>query len=388
MTKKINRIIPRTMKPIGEKLAEIHCRTQGIYEGTDGYEEEFNRAIYRFNDEAWGLSMTPSGLIGQNPQINGLKGQNPATSKIEPHYFDLMSKTFGEKGFIAKVSKDNDEALKLDRQLRGLVASIAHRILESKYGLTIKGKESAFSFKESMGSEKDSRDQNGKSVLAHYLRLYYGVQITKALEKLFLSEKVELGSIIMDVFGEDFDWQNTYASLNPKEMRETFVSELYSGKTLKQVTSKPVSVGVNNAEFVGPRMQKKTNPSHAKGSLDVYYSHDEALYFDKNKIDSYIEENQSNCNQIVPRKGYMKINPTTKEEVENASMSNPVVFGTIKKNGKDDNFLILGHAQILKANKLGLPMIDCLVLDANETFKMIRRTTKTNDRIKEIRETL
>jgi hypothetical protein len=382
MSKKINRIIPKSMKPIGEKLAEIHCRDMGLDEGSDQYETEFKKYEYGFNDEAWGLSMTPSGLIGQNPRFDSsLFENNPATPKVQAHYFEIMSHVFGDKGYMSSI-KNDDLRLKLERQLRGSVASLAHLLLETKYGLQIKGVNSSFAFKKE--GEGGSPSENNKTVLAQYLRYFYSVQITKALEKIFFSKDVEIKDVISEVIGIDRDRQ-LYGVLNPPKVRARFVENLYTGK------NKLISEG-EEAANESKKAETLQNPRKGKNKTnvneEVYYSHDAALYFDKIKLDDFIEKNKNDCAQIVPKKGYIGKVTVSIEDIKKADMNEPIVFGTMIKKGKPHNFLILGEAQTMKALKEGFPSIDCLVLDAMLTLKTLRPTKNTIGKITEMKNEL
>lgn len=401
MSKKINRIIPKSMKPIGEKLAEIHCRDLGLTENTPEYEEEAKKYIYNFNDEAYGLSMTPSGLISDGYQgSNPLTMSNPATPKVQAHYFDLMDKMFGKKGYVAKHVNNADHALKFERQIRGSIASLVHFLLESKYHTIIKSKGSKisdFEFKQDGGAA------NNDTVLSHYLRLFYTVKLTQLIESLFVdfdaSGKLKIEDIISEVFGTD-EWEkNPYGSLNPKAVRENFVSILYSGEAVSESVHEKSeknesAKGSEEGEVYGPQLEgKKQNPRKSDLNSEninerIYFAHDEGLYFDKVKLTNYIEKNKNDCAQVVPKKSYVANPRATHVEVKNADMNEPIVFGTIVKKGKAHNFLIMGEAQILKANQKGIPSIDCLVLDGIETLKMLQPTQKTLKKITDMKNEL
>lgn len=355
------------MKPIGELLADIHCRNQGFTEGSPEYEETFKKEVYRFNDEAWGLSMTPSGLIKENPlKSNPLSIEpNPATPKVQAHYFDIMEDIFGKRGFIAENITGEERQLHYKRQFRGVIASMAHLLLKAKYKVQIKGNnasESDFEFK------KDGGKSNDETVLHQYQRLYYSVLITKAIEKVFNSKKVKIEDVINDVFEGKLE-RLDYASLNPKDMREYFVSALYNGKQ-------------SPAES---RLQIEQNPSKKSKACDidesVYFSHDSGLYFDKRLIDKYLKENANDCVQIRAKAEYVLVPVATDLEIKNADMRQPILFGSEIKNGKNSNFLILGEAQIMKAVEKGFPLIDGLILDHKKTIEFLRPTKKTMAKI-------
>jgi hypothetical protein len=362
------------MKPIGEKLAEIHCRNLGLDENTPEYEEEAKKYIFNFNDEAYGLSMTPSGLIGQNPQPHAIIGQNPATPKVEAHYFDFMTKMFGKDGYVGKHSKNGYEEIKFERQIRGSIASLVHFLLQTKYKVQIKRKgddKSDFEYK------KDGGAANDDTVLSQYLRLYYTVRLTKALEPLFLDEKIQIEKVITDMFGDL--WKNEpYSALNPKGVREEFVKTLYSGKKKSEGKFKEVEPEETYEEKMEDYYHRQ-NP--VKAVNDCYFSVDQELFFDKNKIDSFLSANKNECSQIKPKKEYLTHVTVSEKEIEKANMNEPILFGSYLKGGRLQHFLILGEAQILKAVNNGLPSIDSLILSPMDTLKMLKPTKKTMGKI-------
>ena len=204
MAKKVARILPRSMKPIGDKLAEIHCNNLGLKAGSKKYENEFQKYIFEFNDEAYGLSMTPSGLIGQNP-----------------HHVKI-----------------------------------------------------------------DDRDQ---------VQHEHGAKLTK----------------------------------------------------------------------------------------DVYAVKSVGLYFDKNKIDEIVRRSDE-LDQISPNISFIDKNiHLSDDEISKTDLTLPIVFGTHSQNGKKHNFIIIGNAQMVKAVKIGIPVVDAIVLDKFETMRLIRPTKNTLKNLKD-----
>lgn len=532
----IKRIIPRSMKPIGEKLAGIHCRSLGI-NGED-YEQAYKDYQFGFNDQAYGLSMTPSGLIGQNP----------STPKISKDIYAEMFNMFNHGKFAdAYIGTDELTIDNFERQFRSVVTTLCHSLLEAKYKVKIKsgnGGQSDFSYKEGVEGSKENEKEKDKTVLSHYLRYFYMVKITKALEKVFIEfdEKAKLKPIgdsfaekITEVLGTN-SWQKSiYQSLGKKTVRREFVSRLYGdekksnavaitkpkeekGVKVKEQVRVPDSVqqfskallkdklatsetdesqfdklkhflvsakdplAIDNGKylvgfrygtekdidyleirrqkekwwfwsenfsewqsisfptFVNERINEwrrenrnstspvevsvfslnegkvyrvndngylkflhnmedresfeviynsiarkdktqKQNPQSIPNDR-VYFAHDEAVYFDRHKLDDYIEKNLSECKQIRAKKGYVTVRAKTDLEIKNADMHGPVVFGSFVKGGKVQNFLIVGEAQILKSIALGLPSVDCLVLCPYFTLRMIKPTDKTIAKIK------
>lgn len=366
------------MKPIGERLGVIHCRNQGLMEGTQEYNDAMASYQYNFNDEAYGLSMTPSGLITQNPTVE----------RISPHYFDMMTRLFGPEGFMTKNIKDEKEVEKKERTVRDFIAIMSNFILSTKYGLTVDGPNSVFLFKK--GAKKE---ENNKTIAYRYLRLFYAVKLEKALESVLidLDPKGEIGldinKKITSILGSD-DWQkDSTKSLNSPKTRNLFVENLYNeGKAKDKVAEqKDNKTEVNEMDF--KKLKLAANPS--KNEIidsDLIFSHDSGLYFNKYKLDSYVEENRDKVRLVKPKKQYMQ-NPVkvSSQEINKADLVEPIVFGTKIVGFEKKHFLITGQAQILRAIKEGFPSLDCIVISPQETLHLVVKTLKTKDKIEEMK---
>lgn len=378
--KKIARIMPKSMNPIGKKLATIHCRNLGFQDGTPEFQEEFDSYMFDFYDEAYGLSMTPSGLIGQNP----------ATPKVKEEDFRELKKIFGENGLIANLKRNEYEKTNFDRILRGNISSIAHFILDAKFGLKIKGKNNSPSdFEYIKGSDdKDTKveERNAQVTLNRYLRLYLIIKLTKELEGILSSEEdLNEYTILDEVFGDKWR-KDSQKFLNDKANRKFFVQKIY-GQDIKK--SNPV-------KKENPVMGKEYTNEFTSKTSSYYFVESVGLYFDKEKVDDLVEKAIKEGNvQPCPIKfkneeekndfrKNLKINlQMSHQDIMKADMTLPVLFGTRKKNGVVDNFVILGRHQMLKVMELGLPSVDCIVLDQEETLKLI--DTKKQANLKNIR---
>lgn len=372
--KKIARIMPRSMNPIGRKLATIHCNELGLTEGTPEFQEELDNYMFDFNDEAYGLSMTPSGLIGQNP----------ATPKVKEEFFREMKTIFGENGIIQKLNRNEYDKTKFDRILRGNIVSLAHFILDAKFGLKIKGKNgepSDFDYGK-LSDDKDTKPEERKEYVIRnqYLRMYYVVQITKALEKILSTKGFGDENVLNEVFGSDWK-KDPYTFLNNKNTRTQFIKYFYNTETKKQ----------------NPVLGTEYKKEYISKVKNHYFVDCVGLYFDKEKIDREIENRYrnhqlKNCSihfddkneQEKFYKNIMKSYSVTNDEIMEADMMLPVVFGTRKINGKIDNFVILGRLQVLKAMKLGLPSVDSIVFDQNETLNFVKLSEKTRENLKSL----
>lgn len=395
--KKIARIMPRSMKPIGEKLADIHCRNLGLQDGSPEYKEEFDSYMFDYNDEAYGLSMTPSGLIGQNP----------ATPKVKEEFFREMKAIFGENGIIQKLDRNEYEKTKFDRILRGNIVSLAHFILDTKFGLKIKGKNgqpSDFDY----GKLSDDKDEAGEErkvhvILNQYLRMYYVTQITKSLENILSTSGVGDAELLTKVFGDDWK-KDPYTFLNNTLTRTQFIKYFYNenkGGSIK--FDKDKHKRDNEADAIArkaseEKIKKKGNPilgkeynREYKSNKNLYYFVDcVGLYFNKEKIDNDIEKRlKDRTISSLPiyfrdekdRKNFINdlhLNYNiSNADITRASMRLPVVLGTRKIDGHCENFVIIGRLHMLKVMELGLPSVDCIVYDQNETMNLIKPSEKT-----------
>mgnify|MGYP001287928187 CR=1 FL=1 len=341
------RVLPKHMKPIGEKLAEMHIKNLGLNLHSPEAQEMIEEYEFNFNDEAYGLSMTPSGLIGRNP----------STPKVQEDYFNLTDKIFGRDGFIEKLDTTDQNKMKYRRVLRGNVVSLVHFILESLYDVKIKGKNgqiSDFQYKEDANlSERES------TLFNQYARLYYTVEVIKKIEEIIFGDHLKLDTVLTDIFGEEWK-NNSVAFLSPKKTREEFVTKLYLGEV-----SAP-SVKQNPS-----RVTKKENPS---GHTDkTYFASEVQSHFDRYMIDMISDKHRDNTIQLQPSENYIHSRLAEDHEIKNADLSEPIVIGTLLFNKKRTHFLIKGEAQILKAIKYGIPTIDAILLSIEETFNCLYR---------------
>jgi hypothetical protein len=345
MSKKIARILPLPMKPIGEMFAMVHCRDLGLGKGTQEFTEEYNSYVFNFNDEAYGMSMTPSGLIGNNHQYV----KHNASPKISETYFDLTKGIFGEEGFLNLLDTTPEKKVLYKRQLRGNIASIVHLLLETKYGAKIKGKNGEYSdFQHRKGETPEERTQ---TLLNQYLRLFYTVKIIKALEKIFDKEPQAVSDLLDGVFGNAWKKQ-TEAFLFSKNNRVNFVNSIYSKSDSPSSQAKPI---------------KKENPTPVNRNT---YKADNGLYFDKNKIDSISDTKRDEVCHLTPKREYVKKFDIPKEEYMKANFDEPVIFGSyIKDDFKVDYFIIRGKEILLKCLENGIPVLDSIKLTPEETLR-------------------
>lgn len=345
MSKTKIKLLPLHMKPIGEKLAHEHCLQMGLSEGSEKYKEEFNEYFYNFNNEAYGLSLTPSGLIGQNP----------GTPKVKEEFFRELKGIFGENGLISRLNTDAYTKQKYDRVLRGNFTSIAHFIMATNYDINIKRNEknSAFEYGQSPSqSEKEVVIQN------QYMRLYFITMVTKALEEILYTssrEDLSMANLFEEAFGAEYDENSNrlFTYLNNNEKRKQFVEHFYNkGKGLTQQNPKK------------EKSLKKDNPI----IIDPVTS----LSFDKNMVREFLmKADDSYVVGVKANPEHCKDYYCSEEEVAKADLTTPVLFGTVQKGKNVDNFVILGHDKIKKALKQGLPRVDAIILTIEETKEFI-----------------
>lgn len=345
--KKVVRILPIAMKIIGERLARVHCRVMGLTEDLDEYVAEFKKYIFNFNDEAYGMSMTPSGLVG-----NGLSCQNPATPKVQEAYFDLTTGIFGPTGYIEKLETvckemvSSEQKLRYKRQLRGNIVSMVHFILETKYDMIIKSRNGKISdFQIELDSTPEDRE---KKIMNQYLRYVYVTKTIKALEEVINGEKISTSDVLDSTFGEDWK-KETAKFLNPKGRRVEFVNAIYKEKK---------------------SLDTKQNPSTKPMSHKIVCK-ELGCFFDTIKLNKLVNSKKDETIEVVPKESYIKHRELTEAEISRCDMNKPIVVGTHFKNKKNENFLIYGEGQILKARSLGIPVLDCIVLSAEETKNAI-----------------
>jgi len=340
--KKIIRILPLHTRPIGETLAEEHCYQNNLQKGMKGYDEEFDRYLHNFFDEMFGLSLTPSGLIGQNS----------ATPKVKEEFFQEITGIFGKTGLINKLSKaDAYTKTKYDRILRGNIVSIAHFILESLYGLNIKRKGTLSSFE--YGPNPTDSDKE-IVIMNQYTRLFFIAKISKAIEEVILESAdgdISIGNLLHDAFGSSWDENQNRAHtfLNNTEKRKEFIAHYYNDK----------------------KSYKKSNPvknSNPKKSNPTIIEPDYGFSFDKFAIMELLDSHtHEDITPVTANAEFCKNINLSEKDVERADLTTPVVFGTVLKDNKKDYFVIVGHDRVLKAVSLKLPSLDAIVLDVDET---------------------
>jgi len=363
--KKVARILPLSMKMVGEKLGQIHCHSMGLPHGCEDYESEFSDYVFNFNHEGYELSMTPSGQIGRNP----------ATPKVQENYFNLASGVFGADGFISNLSVDSDTKEKYRRLLRGNIIALVHFIMEARYGATIKRKgerNSDFEF------SKDSTTNSQEEVLYNqYARLYFTMKLVRAIEPLITKYDDGYADYFEKVFGQD--WKNTKNGgvdlLRKKESREAYAKAVYD-----ELGKKTIAMAQN------PIVKKQDSHTFKKGE-DFIYCLEESLYFDKRKIDKMMKE--LDTVEITPNESYVTARNITKDQIEKANMKIPAVCGSrVGNNGKIETFLISGEGQILKALDKGLPVIDFIILDPAQTLACMMINSKTRNKYEAMKKNL
>ena len=336
------KILPLHMKPIGETLAHEHCIQCNLQEGTTEYKDEYEKYMFNFYDEAHGLSLTPSGLIGQNP----------ATPKVKEEFFQEISGIFGKSGLINKLPKaDAYTKLKYDRILRGNITSIAHFILESLYGLSIKRGSTISSFEYGQQPTESEREI---VIMNQYTRLFFIAKISKAIEEVIAESAdgdISIANLLHDAFGESWDesQNRAFQFLNHTERRKEFIAHYYNDK----------------------KSYKKSNPvksSNPKKSNPTIIEPDYGFSFDKFAIMELLDSHtHEDITPVTANAEFCKNINLSEKDVERADLTTPVVFGTVLKDNKKDYFVIVGHDRVLKAVSLRLPSLDAIVLDEDET---------------------
>lgn len=360
MNKKIARILPLPMKPIGELLASVHCRSIGLANGIEEFDDEFKSYVFNFNDEAYGMSMTPSGLIASN---HSLVQSNPATPKISETYFDLTKGVFGEDGFLNTIDATPDKKVNYKRQLRGNIASIVHLLLETKYNAKIKGKNGEYS--DFQHRKDETPEERQQTLLNQYLRLFYTVKLIKALDSIFDKEPVAISDILDEVFGEKWR-KETEKFLYPKSNRVSFVNHIYNDSPVPVTSSEQI---------------KKGNPVKAR-SPKSFYKADNGLYFHKHIIDSIAEAKKDDVCQLTPKKEYIQKFDIDKEQYINVRVESPVIFGSyVKADGKVDYFIVKGKEVLLKILDQGIPVLDAIKLTPQETIKSLINCADNQEKI-------
>lgn len=382
--KKKARVLPKSFMKTGEHLADTHCRSLGLTQGTEEYDEEFNEYMFNYCDEGFGLSMTPSGLIGQNP----------ATPKVDEKYFKELKTIFGENGVLAKLKISDYEKTKYNRILRGNIVSLAHFILDAKFGLKTKGKNgkaSDFDFGNLQDADgKESEERKNTVIQNQYMRMYLVIMITRALEKVMSLDDINDAEILSEVFKDG--WKtNPYEKLRGTEQRIKFVKHYYNSGKLKQnpVITNIVSTNIKN---------NHNEVAHHNKSKVAYFVKSVGLWFDKLKIDEIIEKATKNGkiqsssltfkNEEEKRKFKedLLVNHNVDEHnAMKADMRVPVIFGSRMKRDKNnkvvlDNFVITGADQMLKAMMKGIP-VESYVFNVSETKKLVKLTNKTKSNL-------
>jgi len=358
MSEKIARILPLPMKPIGEMLAMVHCRDLGLSQGSREFDEEYSDYVFNYNDEAYGLSMTPSGLIGKNHQFK----KHNSTPKISESSFELTKGIFGEEGFLNLLNISPDKKIEYKRRLRGNITSIVHLLLETKYGAKIKGKNGEYS--DFQHRKDETPEQRTQTLLNDYLRLFYAVKIIKSLESVFEKEPVAISDLLDEVFKDA--WKNkTEKFLDSKGNRVNFINSIYSesnntGKQAEQIKGK-----------------KKSNPI---SSIRNTYKADNGLYFDKNKIDLLSDHKKDEVCHLTPKRSYVQKFDIDKEQYMKATFDEPVIFGSYYNDSfKLDYFIVRGKEILLKCLDSGLPVLDAIKLSPEETLKCLIPTHHTRE---------
>lgn len=358
--KVIIRPIPLHMVPVGETLAVAHCEDMGLIEGTPHYKEEYETYLHNFYDEAHGLSLTPSGLIGQNP----------STPKVKEEFFRELDVIFGPNGLIANLKTDDYEKKKYDRVLRGNITSLAHFVLAKAYDLNLKrnsGKDSAFEYsKTATVEEKRETAQN------QYLRLYYVIQIAKSLEEI-LTRAINSADSVSDIMEEAFGSENPvnngtseegFHFLYDPENRIKFIRHFYK-KSLKLSNPSKKLNPLSNTNSHGLNEMKKIQAS-------MFYIDPENGYkFKKHEVDNIVKQNPNMIVEVTPRIEYLPEELRYVAVPTFADMTEVVVFGSVMKGNKKDNIVIRGIDQITRAYHLNLPTIDSIILDVETTKKLM-----------------
>lgn len=355
----IIRPIPLHMVPVGETLAIAHCEELGLAEGTPHYKEEYETYLHNFYDEAHGLSLTPSGLIGQNP----------STPKVKEEYFRELDVIFGPNGLIANLKADDYEKKKYDRVLRGNLTSLAHFILAKAYDLNLKrnAKKSAFEY-----TKTDTIEEKRETAQNQYLRLYHVIKLARALEEILkdsMTSAESVSDIMEEVFGSENPVNNGTSEegfhfLYDPENRIKFIRHFYKKDLKKSNPSKKLNPLTNTNSHGANEIRKVVNAM-------FYVDPENGFKFKKHEIDKIVNQNQDLVVGVKPRIEYLPEELRYVAVPTFADMTEVVVFGSFMKGNKKDNFVIRGIDQITRAYHLNLPTIDSIILDVETTKKLM-----------------
>jgi hypothetical protein len=351
--KVIIRPVPEHMVPVGETLAVAHCEEHGLLEGTPQYGEEHANYLHNFFHEGVGLSMTASGMIGQNP----------STPKVKEEFFRELDVIFGEHGLIKSLKVDESQRTKYDRIMRGNVTSMAHFVLAIAYGLNLKrnDKKSAFEY-----TKTDSDDQKRDVVQNRYLRIFYIIKVAKALEGMLMegiNTPESMSDLTDEVFGENNPFNigssaEAVTFLSDPDNLKQFIKHFYK-KELKK--SNPSKVSRNPIEM---------KPVEVSNNL-YYIDPEYGFKFKKSVINKLALERSDDLVKLKPLKERYLPEEYWSKVVSFAEMRENVVIGTCMVNNKKENIVIRGINQIIRASDLCLPDIEVIVLDVETTQKLI-----------------